>query len=326
MEKFLKPTFTKEVRNDDTNPNKATFSFKKLEKGFGQTLGNSLRRVLLSSIPSVSPFAIEIKGIRHEFSSIENVKEDVVQLILNIKDIVFSVDESIINPEEILELNLSAKEGEVKAGDISMPAGIEVINKDFVIATAYKARALEFKLYLTYSKGYKSFEQNRELIRKELGEKDGLIPIDSIFTPITNVSITVSDVNPGEEKVFEELKLEIETKGSISPDKAISYASSILIEYLNAFSNLIEVNVDELFMEEVEEIEEVEENQLDVPIEELNLSVRSENSLKKEGIKTLSDLLDMTISSLKNINNLGEKSIQEIIDLVNDMGHSFKTE
>ena len=326
MEKFLKPTFIKEIHEDDNNPNKAVFSLKKLEKGFAQTLGNSLRRVLLSSIPSVSPFAIEIKGIQHEFSPIQNVKEDVVQLILNVKDIIFLVDETIINSEEILELSLSAKEGVVKAGDIATPAGIEIINKDFILATTYRPRSLEFKLFLTFSKGYKTFEQNRELIRNELGERIGLIAVDSIFSPIKSVSIVINEVNPGEEKVYEELRIEIETKGSITPEKAISYASSILIEYLNAFSNLVEVKMDDIFIEEIEEIEEPIESQLDISIEELNLSVRSENSLKKEGIKTLSDLLDMTISSLKNINNLGEKSVQEIIDLIKDMGYSFKSE
>ncbi|MCK5684978.1 DNA-directed RNA polymerase subunit alpha [bacterium] len=326
MEKFLKPTFSKQIYNDDTNPNKAVFSLKKLEKGFAQTLGNSLRRVLLSSIPSVAPFAIEIKNILFEFSPIENVEEDVVELILNLKKIVFSVDENIIKPDEILELTLSANEGEVFASQISSPAGVEIVNKDLVIAHSYKPRALEFKLYLSYSKGYKTFEENRETIRNDIGEKPGIIPIDSIFSPIKNVSFKINEVNPGEEKTYEELLLSIETKGSITPDKAIAYASKILIEYLNAFSDMVVINMDEIFIEEEEPVEEENESNLEVLIEELNLSVRSENSLKKEGIKSLNDLIDRPISSLKNINNLGEKSIQEIINLVKDMGLSFKSE
>ncbi len=326
MEKFLKPVFSKYVSQDDQNPNKATFSLKKLEKGFGNTLGNTLRRVLLSSIPNVAPFAIEIRNVLYEFSSIDNVEEDVVQLILNLKKIVFSVEENTIQPDEILELNLSSNKGEVTAGAISSPSGIEIVNKDLVIAHSHEARALEFKLYLVYSKGYKTFDQNREAIKKFLGDKKGVIPMDSIFSPIKNVSFTINEVNPGEEKVYEELLLEVETKGSMTPEKAMSYASSILIEYLNAFSNMVEVSIDEIFEEEIEEEIEEENNDLNIPIEELNLSVRSENSLKKEGIKTLNDLIDRPTSALKSINNLGDKSIQEIIGVVKDMGLSFKTE
>ncbi len=326
MKKFLKPTFSKYISKDDTNPNKATYSFKKLEGGFGQTLGNSLRRVLLSSIPSVAPFAIEIKNVLYEFSPIEEVREDAVHLILNIKNIIFSIDEEIIKPDEILELTLSSKKGEVRAGDISAPAGIEIANPDLVIAHSNKPRALEFKLYLTFSKGFRTFEQNREMVKKHLDDKRGVIAIDSIFSPIKNVSFKVNEVNPGEEKVYEELLLEIETKGSMSPDKAITYASKILIEHYKAFADIVEVSIDEFFEEEIEEVVEEEDNNLEISIEELNLSVRSENSLKREGIKTLNDLIDIPVSTLKSINNLGEKSIQEIIAVVKDMGYSFKTE
>lgn len=325
MENFLKPKFIKFVDSKtDENKNISYFTIEKLERGFGHTLGTSLRRTILSSIPGLSPFAIEIKGVQHEFQAIPNLREDAVELILNIKKLVLEVDENIIDPDEIYKLELVSNVGEVRANDIKAPEGIKVINKDLVIANSLKKGALDMIIYVIYSKGYKTFEENRSIVKEKLGNKINVIAIDSNNSPIVKVNYSVEDVNPGEKKVYERLKFEIQTKGNILPEKVLTLAGSILVNYYNSLFNLEEINMDKHFEEEIEI--EKEDTQLSMSIESLNLSVRSENALRAAKILTVEELINRPISELQNIKNLGEKSKTEIIQIIQDMGLSFKSE
>ncbi|BDV02613.1 MAG: DNA-directed RNA polymerase subunit alpha [Candidatus Hepatoplasma vulgare] len=325
MENFLKPKFMKLVDSKTIeNENTAYFVLEKLERGYGHTLGTSLRRTILSSIPGVSPFAIEIKGVQHEFQAIPNLKEDAVELILNLKELILEVDENIIDTEEIYKLELVSKIGAVKAGEIKTPEGINIVNKDLLIAHSLKEKALDMIIYVAYSKGYKTFEENRFIVKEKMGNKINVIAIDSNYSPIVKVNYSVEDVNPGEKKVYERLKFEVETKGNIKPESVLSLAASILVNYYNSIFNLKEINMDTHFEDEIE-IEE-EDTQLSMNIESLNLSVRSENALKSANIFTVEQLIDRPISKLQEIKNLGEKSKTEIIQIIQDMGLSFKSE
>lgn len=326
MEKFLKPKFSKIIKTEsEENPNLAKFTFDKLSKGFGQTIGTSLRRTILSTMPGAAPFAIEAKGVSHEFQAIDNLKEDAVELILNIKELIIEVNEELIDLDEIYEFKLiSSGEGAVLAGDIKIPEGFKIINTDLVIANALKNKALELIIHVTYSRGYKTFEENKVFVKNNLDSKIGIIAMDSLYSNVKSVNFKIEEVNPGETNVFERLILEVETKGTSFPEKIVAQAASVLENYFKAFSELFEINLDEQFIEEVEEIEE--DTHLLMTVESLNLSVRSENALKAAGIKTVEELVDRPVSALQEIKNLGEKSKIEIIQVVQDIGLSFKSE
>jgi len=325
MEKFLKPTFKKIVTKESKEtPNVATMHVEKLDRGFGQTLGTSLRRTILGNVPGVSAFAISVKGVAHEFQAIDNTMEDAAELILNIKDLVLSADTSIIEADEVYELKLVSKAGTVKAKDIEAPVGIEVVNKNHVIAETSKDKALDMTIYVMYSKGYKTFEDNKEFVKEVIGEKKGVIAIDSNFSPVVRVNFNIEEVNPGESRVFERLVLEVETDGAMSPEKAVASAAAILRNYYNPFEELEVVDLDEYFVEDI--AEEPVDAQLAMTIESLNLSVRSENALRAAEIFTVEQLIDRPVSALQDIKNLGEKSKTEIIQIVQDMGLSFKSE
>ncbi len=325
MEKFLKPTFNKLVKSENENPNLGIFTLEKLAKGFGQTIGTSMRRTIISSLPGAAPFAIEVVGAQHEFQSISNVREDVVELILNVKELIIEVDENVIDFDEIYEFKLSSsKSGEVFASEIKTPEGFKIVNNDLVIANVITDNALEMTIYVTYSRGFKTFEENKEFIKEKLGSKIGIIAIDSRYSNVKNVIFKIEEVNPGGEKILERLILEVETFGNVLPEKIVAQAGSILNNYFNAFNEMYEINLDEQFVEEVEE--EEDNVQLSMTIESLNLSVRSENALKLAGIKTVEELIDRPVSALQEIKNLGEKSKLEIIQIIQEMGLSFKSE
>ncbi len=325
MEKFLKAKLNK-ITSKELNHDEFTkrFHFEKLEKGFGQTIGVSLRRTLLSSVPGASIFAVEIDGTMHEFSAIKDVKEDAVELILNIKGINLEINEEAIDEDDIFKLKLVSKSGVVHAKDIETPAEIKISNPNHVIAHTSKDKALEMTFYVAYSKGHKTFEENRLLVKEKLGEKRGIIAIDSNYSPVESVNYIVEEVNPGETRVFERLVLDVKTKGNMDPEKAVAYAGGILRSYYSTFENIVELDIDKKFQEEIEQVQY--ETQLQIPIESLNLSVRSERALKAEGIKTVEELIDRSVSSLKSIDNLGEKSITEIVEVIKEMGLSFKSE
>ncbi len=326
MEKFIKPKFSKVKLNSENDSNNyGEFTLEKLEKGLGQTIGNSMRRTILSLIPGAAIFAVEIKGVTHEFQSIPNSKEDAVEFILNLKELIVEVDENLIDFDEIYEFKLNSKKGEVLASDIQVPEAFKIVNKDLLLATTNEDGAYDATFYVAYSRGFKTFEENRIFANEVLGEKQGIVPIDSNYSPVNKVNYVVEIVNPGESKEYERLVLRVETKGNAVPEKVVAQAGSILEQYYVSFKEMFEIiPVDEQFVEEVEEIEE--NTQLSLTIDSLNLSVRSENALKLANIKTVEELIDRPVSALREIKNLGEKSRNEIIQTIQDMGLSFKSE
>ena len=328
MERFLEPTFRNIItEKNKENKNKGTFTIEKLERGFGQTMGTAMRRTLLSSIPSVAAFAIELKGVSHEFQPIKDAQEDVVELVLNLKKLVIKVESSIIQPDEIIEIKLVSNNGIVKAKDFELPAGIKIINKDLVIANTSKEKAITLKLYLAFSKGYKTFEDNRLFVEEKLGTIKNIIPIDSNYSPIKSVNYSVEEVNPGESKVYERLILDVETKGNMEPEYAVSMAGLILKNHYLAFEDVdvIDQTLSNDMFEEEKIIEE-DNLKLSITIEELNLSVRSQNGLEKASIKTVGELINRPFSNLKKIENLGDKSVSEIVEAIQNLGLAFKTE
>ncbi len=328
MERFLKPVFSEIITDENKeNPNKAKFTIEKLERGFGNTIGTAMRRTILSSIPSATPFAIELKGATHEFQGLPGVKEDVAELILNLKELVFEANTNIIEADEVIEIKLISEEGVVKAKNFELPAGLDIINKNLVIANTTKDKAIDLKLFIIYSKGFKTFEDNRELIAEKIGVNKNTLPIDSNFSPIKNVNFSIEEVNPGESYVYEKLVLEVETKGNMKPAEAVAMAGAILKNHYVAFEELTTIDlskVDSMFEEE--QIIEKDNTQLSMVIEELNLSVRSQNGLEKASIETVGELINRPFSALKQIENLGDKSVSEIVEAIQNLGLSFKTE
>lgn len=326
MERFLKPVFS-QIISEDLQSNQSKFTIEKLERGFGNTLGTAMRRTILSSIPSSAPFAIELKGASHEFQGISNVAEDVAEIILNLKELVLKTDIDLIEPDTIYTAKLVSGEGVVKAGEFEMPVGLEVINKDLVIANTTKDKALDLKIYIKFSKGFKTFEENRTIIIDELGANKQIIPMDSNFSPVETVNFNVEEVNPGESYVYERLVLDVITKGNMDAKEVVVMAGAILRNHYAAFEEVVTIDltiVDDMFEEE--QIVEKDNTQLAMTIEELNLSVRSQNGLEKAGIETVGQLIDRPFSALKTIDNLGDKSVSEIVEAIQNLGLSFKTE
>ncbi|MDT3331762.1 MULTISPECIES: DNA-directed RNA polymerase subunit alpha [Microbacterium] len=304
-----RPTLTEEKVGDF----RSRFVIEPLEPGFGYTIGNALRRSLLSSIPGAAVTSIRIDGVLHEFSTVPGVKEDVTEIILNIKQLVVSSERD----EPITAYLRKTGAGEVTAADISAPAGVEVHNPDLVIATLNDSAKFELELTIERGRGYVSATQNRN----EYAEA-GQIPIDSIYSPVLKVSYRVDATRAGERTDFDKLVLDVETKSSISPRDAVASAGRTLVEL---FGLARELNV------EAEGIEigpapvaEVLTNELSMPIEDLDLSVRSYNCLKREGINTVSELVALSETQLMNIRNFGQKSVDEVKDKLVSLGLSLK--
>ncbi len=326
MEKFLKPV-SSEIISEDLNKNQSKFTIEKLERGFGNTIGTAMRRTILSSIPSAAPFAIELKGASHEFQGVAGIAEDVAEIILNLKELVIKADTALIEPDEIYEGRLVSKQGVVTAGEFELPVGMEVINKNLVIANTTKDKALDLKIYIRYSKGFRTFEENRSIINEELGSNKQIIPMDSNFSPVVTVNFSIEEVNPGESYVYERLVLDVVTKGNVEAKKVVVMAGAILRNHYAAFEEVQTIDltkIDEMFEEE--QIVEEDDSQLSMTIEELNLTVRSQNGLEKADIKTVGELIDRPFSALKTIDNLGDKSVSEIVEVIQNLGLSFKSE
>ncbi len=326
MERFLKPIFS-EIITEDLKPNQSKFTIEKLERGFGNTIGTAMRRTILSSIPSVAPFAIELKGASHEFQGISNVSEDVAEIILNLKQLIIKSDRVLIEPDKTYVAKLVSTEGIVKASDFEMPNGLEVVNKDLILAHTTKDKALDLKIYMRLSKGFRTFEDNRAIISDELGLDKQIIPMDSNFSPVVTVNFKVEEVNPGESYVYEKVVLDVITKGNMEAAEAVAMAGAILKNHYMAFEELVTQDLtiaDEMFEEE--QASKEDDTQLAMTIEELNLSVRSQNGLEKAGIETVGELINRPFSGLKQIDNLGDKSVSEIVEAVQNLGLSFKTE
>jgi DNA-directed RNA polymerase subunit alpha len=289
------------------------FILEPLERGFGHTLGNSIRRVLLSSIEGVGITQIRVDNTMHEFSTIEGVREDMIEFVANLKNIVFRMDS-----DDPVMIKLEKKSaGEVKAEDITLPAEVEIVNPECYICNLTRKGNIKVEIKIEKDKGYRTAEENNTE-----GEPLGVIPLDTIFSPVKRVSFKVENTRVGQMTNFDKLSLDIRTNGSIKPEDALSQASKIINDYMALLIDLSEVTKkDEPIFEEVEE----EDTQQEYPsIEELELSVRAYNCLKREGVDTVEKLLEYTEDELLDIRNFGQKSIQEVKDKIKALGLSFK--
>lgn len=307
---IVKPKMKFEKISDTT----ARFVVEPLERGFGHVLGNSLRRVLLASIPGAAVTSVKIDGVLHEFSTIPGVKEDVTDIILNVKQLTLRSFS-----EQPVTVNILAKGAkEVTAGDIAVSADVEVIDPDQPIATLNKQGKLEMELTVEQGKGYVSADRNK-------GENMaiGTVPVDSIFSPVRKVSYEVGKTRVGQITDYDKLVLEVETDGSIAPVEAVQLAAQIVADHAALFENLTdEISVGVGFPSE----EFRPSTDLDMPIEELDLSTRSYNCLKREKVDSLSRLLEFSEADLAGIKNFGKRSITEVKDKLAEMGLSLKVE
>lgn len=289
------------------------FIIEPLERGFGHTLGNSIRRVLLSSIEGVGITRIRVEDIMHEFSTLEGMKEDMIEFITNLKGVVFKMES-----DEPVLLKLEKKgPGTVKASDIKLSSDVEIVNPDEYICTLTKRGKLNAEIRVEKNKGYKNAEEN--VVE---GEPLGVIPIDTIFSPVRLVRFKVENTRVGQMTNFDRLSINIKTNGSVKPEDALSQASKIINDYM---ALLIDLSDKESKDEPIfEEIEEEDEKQEYPSIEELELSVRAHNCLKREGIVTIEKLLEYSEDELLDIRNFGQKSIHEVKDKIKELGLSFK--
>ena len=287
------------------------FELEPLERGFGTTIGNALRRVMLSSLPGSAISSIKIDGVLHEFQTIEGVYEDVTTIILNLKGVVFK---NHSNEPKVVRINTS-KEGEITAGDIEHDADIEVINKDKVIATLSKGATLNMEMTVTNGRGYVRSEDNKKIHDIK---KAGVIAIDSLYSPIERVSYEVANARVGQDESYDKLILDVWTNGSIKPEEAIALASRILIEHFQILTDLSSIADVSGMM--IEKTEDPKVKALETSIEDLDFSVRAYNCLKRAGIHTLQDLVNKSESDMMKIRNLGKKSLKEVLDKIRDMG------
>ena len=278
------------------------FVVEPLERGYGITLGNSLRRVLLSSLPGVAVTSIRINAVQHEFSTIPGIVEDVTEIILNIKGL--SAKMYCEGPKTVM-IDIE-KEGPVTAGDIKVDQDVEILNKDMHICTLNGENRFYMELVLDRGRGYVSADKN-----KYPGQPIGILPVDSIYTPVKKVNYTVENTRVGQNTEFDKLTLEVWTNGSIKPDEAISLGAKIMSEHLNLFIDLSDNAKHTEIMVEKEETKK--EKVLEMTIEELDLSVRSYNCLKRAGINTVEDLTNKTEDDMMKVRNLGRKSLEEVL-------------
>ena len=311
MIEFEKPNIHKVEETD----NYGKFVVEPLERGYGTTLGNSLRRVLIASLPGSAITTMQIDGVLHEFSTVKGVTEDVTQIILNLKKVSLK-----INSEDQKDLELDVKgPAEVTAGDIQGDSEVSVLNPDLHIATVADGAELHIKMTADKGRGYLSANDNKARM-EDLAI--GVLPIDSIYTPIERVNYTVENARVGQRSDFDKLTLDVWTDGSITPTEAVSLGAKILTEHLAMFVNLTETAQNVQVMVEKEETHK--EKMLEMTIEELDLSVRSYNCLKRAGINTVKELTDRTEADMMKVRNLGQKSLEEIKLKLNDLGVSFR--
>ena len=290
------------------------FVVEPLERGFGTTLGNSLRRVLLSSLPGVAVTSIKIDGVVHEFSTIEGVKEDVTEIVLNVKGITAKL---YSDTPKTVRIEASG-EGEVTAGSIQQDAEIEVLNPDWHIATLADGAKLIVELVFDKGRGYVPAERN-----KQAAEQASLnaLPVDSIYTPVLKVNYTVENTRVGQITDYDKLTLEVWTDGTISAKEAVSLAARIMTEHLNLFVTLSQEAMDAEIM--VEKDDKGKEKALEMTIEELDLSVRSFNCLKRAGINTVEDLINKSEDEMMKVRNLGRKSLEEVMAKLDSLGFTL---
>ena len=311
MIEFEKPNIHKVEETD----NYGKFVVEPLERGYGTTLGNSLRRVLIASLPGAAITSMQIDGVLHEFSTVEGVTEDVTQIILNLKKVSLKLDSE---DQKNLELDVKGP-AEVTASDIQGDNEVTILNPDLHIATVADGAELHIKLTADKGRGYLSANDNKARM-DDLAI--GVLPIDSIYTPIERVNYTVENARVGQRNDYDKLTLDVWTDGSLTPTEAVSLGAKILTEHLAMFVDLTETAQNAQVMVEKEETHK--EKMLEMTIEELDLSVRSYNCLKRAGINTVKELTDRTVSDMMKVRNLGQKSLEEIKLKLNDLGVSFR--
>ena len=287
------------------------FEIEPLERGFGTTLGNALRRVMLSSLPGSALSSVKIDGVLHEFQTIEGVIEDVTTIILNLKQVVIKN-----HSEELKTVRINAtKEGPVTAGDIEHDADVEIINPDLVIANVAAGGKLIMEMTVSNGRGYVRSEENKKLLDIK---KVGVIAIDSLFSPIERISYDVEPARVGQNETYDKLVLNVWTNGAMRPEEAVALASRILIEHFNILTNLS--NIADMTGMMIEKTEDPKVKALESTIEDLDFSVRAYNCLKRANIHTLQDLVNMSENDMMKIRNLGKKSLKEVLDKVRDLG------
>jgi DNA-directed RNA polymerase subunit alpha len=312
---FQPITFAIDV-NDEAN-NYARFVVKPLERGFGYTVGNALRRVLISALPGASVFAVEIEGVRHEFTAIPGVEEDVTAIVLNLKDLVLKIDDKS-NDVKRLEAEIKGP-GVLKAGDLKLPAFVSVVNPDLEIAHLNKDGHLKMTIYAGTGRGYFTSEANK--IERKINTI-GVIATDSNYSPVTKVAFSVDPDRVEHDSKFDKLTLEVTTNGSIKPHEAVAMAAQLLVAHFTEFTKLDDaVKKYKLVKEEVK----TEENKYqDMLIEELDLSVRSNNCLKRAGISTVMELTQKSEDEMMKVRNLGKKSLKEVKEKLASIGLHFR--
>ena len=305
MIEFEKPNITK----IDENKDYGKFVIEPLERGYGTTLGNSLRRVLLASLPGAAVTSINIEGVLHEFDTVPGVREDVMQIILNIKGIAVK---SYVEDEKIIELDVEGP-AEITAGDILTDSDIEIVNPDHYLFTIGEGSSLKATMTVNSGRGYVPADEN-----KKDNAPVGTLAVDSIYTPVTKVNYQVEPARVGSNDGFDKLTLEILTNGTIIPEDALGLSARILTEHLDLFTNLTEIAKSTEVMKEADT--ESDDRILDRTIEELDLSVRSYNCLKRAGINTVHDLTEKSEAEMMKVRNLGRKSLEEVKLKLIDLG------
>ena len=293
------------------------FELEPLERGFGTTLGNALRRVMLSSLPGSAISSVKIEGALHEFQTVEGIVEDVTTIILNLKKVVVKN-----YSEDVKTIRINKKEeGPVTAGDIDHDSDIEILNPDLVIANIAKGGELNMEMTVSNGRGYVRCEENKQLLDIK---KVGIIPIDSLFAPIERVSYDVESARVGQDESYDKLVLQVWTNGSIKPEEAVALASRILIEHFEILTNLS--NIADVTGMMIEKTEDPKVKALETTIEDLDFSARAYNCLKRANVHTLQDLVNMSESEIMKIHNLGKKSLKEVLDKVKELGLVLRDE
>ena len=309
---FEKPEY--KITEYDQTKNYGKFELEPLERGFGTTIGNALRRVMLSSMPGSAVTSVKIEGVLHEFQKIDGIREDVMNIILNIKGLVVK---NHSDEKKIIRLSASS-EGTVTAADIDHDADIEIVNPDLVICNLVKGGKIDMEMTVENGRGYVDAKENKRL----QGEQVGVIPVDSLYSPVEKVAFEVTGARVGHNENFDKLTMYVTTNGSITPEECMALASRILIEHLNIVTDLNQISDITGIMAE-KKVDTITKT-LETPIEEIDFSVRAYNCLKRAGIDTMQDLIDKKESEVVKFRNLGKKSLKEVLDKVAEMGLKFR--
>ena len=315
MLNFEKPMY--KITDYLEGSNYGKFELEPLERGFGTTIGNALRRTMLSNMPGSAIVAVKIDGVAHEFQAIEGIVEDVTTIVLNLKSIVIKKH---VSEDKFIKLSVN-KEGVVTANDIVCDADVEIINKDQVIATVAKGGKLEMEMIVSSGRGYVPSTENKKYVEDA---KLGYIPIDALYSPIERISYEVESARVGHDANYDKLIMHVYTNGSMKPEEAMALSARIIIEHLNIVTNLNEIADTTGIMSAKQEDSKLKK--LETPIDELDFTVRAYNCLKRSNINTLGDLTEKTELEMMKIRNLGKKSLKEVIDKIKEMGLKFRDE